>query len=604
MHGACLLVAVFAFLALLAFAGSARADGVRIRIRGTSIITAQASQDHGDLLLSGSLVNDANEPLVGETITVHIVRESSPHDPAVGDALASARDCETDSDRTPNASSVRVARSPSNQDIGLLTNEGGRFCFRAKLPVDLYSAHLAWAGGNFIDGSTRDLLFDLSRAGLVLRFDPVPHVIELDEPQTTIEVLARVDDGAIASPPNVPMPIRITNEHDSEIATAFTNESGRARFEVASSKFGAPGIGLLRASFAGTAAASFPDETARIERRVKVSLSVPNHIEAMVPGEGIPIAVNVTSSMGPVLEGSVEARIGDALVGRAPVEQGIARPTLTFAAQVAQTQNTREAVVQLRYVPNVPFYEPTDDVAMVLPLRKPSMLAKVPIFLAGLVTLAFFFGGRIAIKRTMTARATTESEHAQRELDGQDARPHVKLVRAANRGEAWLVGSVTDAHDDAAIAHARVRIERGSFDGTTTLAQTEADAFGRFRLDVLQPLVQGDRLVAEAPLHTRLEQQAPRAGEISIALVSRRRALLARMVAWARRVGVPFDTLPEPTPRHIRQAAGSSTEVARWAEAVEQVAFGQAIVDANAESAVDHMSPSVPRKDPCTDNRR
>jgi hypothetical protein len=392
----------------LAFAGSARADSVRILIRGTSVITAQASHDHGDLVFSGSLVNDANEPLVGETITVHIVRESSPLDSAVAEALAAARECETGGGRTPNASGIHVAQAPSNHDVSLLTNDGGHFCFRAKLPVDLYSAHVAWAGGNFVDGSSRDFMFDLSHAELV-------------------------------------------------------------------------------------------------------------------------------------------------------------------------------------------------------PLQKPSMLARVPIVLAGLATLAFFFGGRIAIKRTMRKSAITESEHAQRAQNEQAALPHVKLVRAAARGDSTLVGNVTDAHDGTVIAHASVRIERGSFDGTTILAQADSDAFGRFRLDVLQPLVQGDWLVAEAPLHTRLEQQSPKAGEISIALVSRRRALLARMIDWARREGVPFDAQPEPTPRHIRQAAqvaGNNVEVIHWAEAAEQVIFGQAVVDANAESHVDHMSPSVPRKDPNTDNRR
>ncbi|MCL2726036.1 MAG: hypothetical protein FWD69_16545 [Polyangiaceae bacterium] len=555
-----------ASIAWLLTTHDAHAEGSpRIRVRGSATITARASQDQGDLLLSGSLVDDANEPLDGKTITVHVTRDS--------DAGESA--------------DAAVDESP---DVTLLTDEGGRFSLRTKLPRDRYTAHLAWAGGTFFDEATHELAFDLSRESLVLRFDPVPHVLELDEPRTIIEVLASVHDGATLSRPKVGTRIRLTNERGDEIGTAPTDETGRARFQVESVTTGAPGKGELHASLVGDEASSVV-ETVNVERRAKVSLHVPavergELLRAMVPDDGIPIAVDVTSIAGPVPEGAVEAHIGNALIGAAPVERGQAQPTLTFAAQ------SKEVHVNLRYVPNAPFYEPAEPYAFVLPLRSPSLFAKAPILLAGLAVLAFFFGGRVAAKRTRSAPMESMESDEKPTVDGL---PRIEVVHRAAHGEAGLCGKVRDAHDETPIAHARVWIERGSFEGTTILARAETDERGRFRLDVEGPFAGDERIVAEAPLHARLEQPAPHAGELSIALVSRRRALLSRMVTWARSMGVPFDTKPEPTPGHIRRAAADNPETARWAEAVEHAAFGRAVVDAAAEARVDALSPEEKR---------
>ena len=47
------------------------------------------------------------------------------------------------------------------------------------------------------------------------------------------------------------------------------------------------------------------------------------------------------------------------------------------------------------------------------------------------------------------------------------------------------------------------------------------------------------------------------------ALVLRKRALLDRLVEWARRRGLPYDARPEPTPGHVRRAAAGEFTVAR-----------------------------------------
>ena len=122
--------------------------------------------------MTGSLVDDAGQPLPNETVTIHVVRESDPRDPKVIEGLRAARSCDRGTDRPPTAYAVRVVGNADAPDVAVVTDEGGRFCFRARLVPDRHLAHLAWRGSTLVDGAEADLGFDLSRQALLLRFDP------------------------------------------------------------------------------------------------------------------------------------------------------------------------------------------------------------------------------------------------------------------------------------------------------------------------------------------------------------------------------------------------------------------------------------------------
>jgi hypothetical protein len=122
--------------------------------------------------------------------------------------------------------------------------------------------------------------------------------------------------------------------------------------------------------------------------------------------------------------------------------------------------------------------------------------------------------------------------------------------------------------------------------------QTSSDPSGAFRLAPVDARP-GDELVAEGPLHTPLRRPLPAAGELEVALVSRKRALLDRLVSWARHKGKPYDVGPEPTPGHVRRASSDAFPVARWADAVERAAYGGQPVDKSAEAEVDRLAPSA-----------
>ena len=183
-HGVipCLLL-----LVVVCLARPADAEGLRIRVRGTGRLTAHASRDQGDLILSGSLADDAGQPLAGESVVIHVTPESDVRDPRVAEGVRRARGCDRATDRPPLAYGVRTQGAPESPDVVTVTDESGRFCFRARLPPDRHRAHLLWKGSTLIDSSAIDLGFDLSRQAVMLRFEPEPRIVSLDEPKLRID---------------------------------------------------------------------------------------------------------------------------------------------------------------------------------------------------------------------------------------------------------------------------------------------------------------------------------------------------------------------------------------------------------------------------------
>lgn len=559
-------------------------------MRGTAKLTARASREQptpgvNALVLSGALTDDAGKPLALQKVNVRVTRETDPHDERVAEALRAPHGCDT-----AHETSWGVQAGGANEAI-VTTDEDGRFCFRVHLEPDRYKANVVYApppGQSLVDGLERELTFDLSRRGLALRFDPTPRIVQLDTPRATIEAVAIVDDDA--NPRVAPgLNLVLANEKE-ELDRAVTDASGRARFTLPGAKLGVPGPGELRVSFAGDGDTARSTHAEEIERHIKVAVKVPaadgGPLEAGIPEDGIALVAEVGSSLGPVAEGSVEARVGDVVVGTAPVERGIARLTMTFTGQ------GNEALVRLRYVPASPWYEPLGEPTIRLPIRGPSLLSKAPILLAGLAVMAFFLVGRVSGQKNKPEPAPAKANGDERE-----AKPGIDVVRPAQRGQEGWLGRVVDAHDGTPVRGARVWIERGTFEGRAILASVETDANGRFTLPGIGSIAGDETIVVEARLHARLAQDLPAPGEIAIAVAQRRRAILARLVSWARHRGPPFDTRPEPTPGHVRRAASGELATARWADAIEQAVFGPGEIDAGVEQDIERLAPEE-RKGP------
>jgi hypothetical protein len=173
-------------------------------------------------------------------------------------------------------------------------------------------------------------------------------------------------------------------------------------------------------------------------------------------------------------------------------------------------------------------------------------------------------------------------------------RAGVQVLGPAPSATGWR-GVVSDAHEGAPVAGATLLIIAPSFAGDGVVARAVTDERGAFLLDAQHR--SDARLVVEAPFHSTHEQALPPPSTLGVALVTRRRALLDRLVRWARRQGAPFDGSPEPTPGHVRRVAArrNATEIEAWARKVEAAAYSPEPVGEELERGVRSTEPRPAR---------
>ena len=554
-------------------------DPVRVHIRGGAHIDAHTARAAGKLVLSGTVVDDTARPIAGARVAVGIARATSPAGTAT---LAAA---------SPDGCSEGGARPVLERGdlLTLPTDDAARFCVRLTLPTDRYVVHLESQPTAWVDGARLDLAVDLALEPVTLRFDPERPVLSLDDEGTVLEVVASTEDDGVTTA-SVGIPLVLTNEAGTSLGSAMTNAAGRARFAVDAAHLGPPGRGELRVSFTGSSDASASSHALQVERRTHVDLNAPDAVDGRLPvgspEDGVLVHVRAVPRCArrgctgsPT--GTAEARLADAIVGAAPLAGADATVVLTFAMPPAN-----EAALRMRYVPDAPWFQPGGELALVLPMRAPSPWKKLPLVLAGLAAIAWLVLARLPPRERAGSRSGATRPPVLHPEAG------VELVRAGPAARGWT-GRIHDAHDGFGIVGARVAVERPGFQGMEVLALAQSNEEGVF---VLAPIETrpGDLLLAEGRVHAALRRPVPPAGELDVALVLRKRALLDRLVGWARRRGKPFDGRPDPTPGHVRRAAGDEPAVARWAEAVEEAAYGEGVVDEEAQREVDRLAPAEP----------
>ena len=498
----------------------------------------------------------------------------------------------------------------SPEQLLLPLDPSGRFCVQVTVPVARYVAHFEVPLSDGIDGATLDLPLDLTLRSLTLSFEgaagsggSVP--LSLDEETTSIEVRAKEQDPAnsqTVTGPGAKLPLTLWNENGTALGEATTDDGGRGLFEVQASRLGPLGHGELRVSFAGNAITAPTSQSVAVERRTAVRVQLTDAVGDRLPATGVDdlkIRVAASATCAPdrckvVPTGTIQVRTGPSseaeILGAAALEGGSA---LVVARFNPLDVPEGDAKLTLRYVPDAPWLEAPPDRSVVVQIRPQGPWGHVALIAAGAAVLFWLAVARypFSVRRTPNADAT-------RSKGVRPPAPRVELVRPGDAGR-WT-GHIVDAHDGGAIAGARVAIERPAFRHVQVVVQGGSDAEGAFamRSDQTMP---GDELVIESPTHAAVRRPLPAPGEIEVALVQRRRLLIEQLVTWAKRRGRPFDARPEPTPAHVRQAAGrlefaleQRTQAARleqWAGAVEVAAFGGAPVDARVQAEVERLGP-------------
>jgi hypothetical protein len=575
------LALAFACTTVVGFAAASGAP--RFHLRGIARIDAHVARSHGKLVLSGTVTDDIGAPTARARVSVQISTEplGAQHPTLIALAQSAPEPC---SDAWP------VPALEGADRLAVDTDSAARFCIRFALPTGRLFAHIEANGSGFVDAARIDLPVDLAVEPVTLRFDPERDVVWLDGESTTIDAVASTeDDGLTSAAPS--LPLTLSNESGRTLASATTNASGRARFNVAGSLLGEPGRGELRVSFAGNAQAGTSSYAAAVERRTHVMLEAPDAAGGRLPRESsereVALHVVARTTSTPHGEagaptGTIEVRVGDAsrLAGAAPLAHGNARVVVTFDTPVG---GEGDAAVRLDYVPDVPWFEAATPLRLVQPLHPPGAWDQLLLALTGAGMVVWLAAGRLP--RRDRARERSSGDHKIPE-----SAAGVELLSGDSSSASAWTGRVVDGHEGTPIAGARIALERPGFEHVHVVAEATSDAEGAF---VLAPpgVLPGDRLVAEGLMHGVHRVPAPPFGEVRVALVSRRRALLDRLVGWARRKGRPFDAQPEPTPGHVKRTARPGEAARAWAEAVERAAYSGAAIDARREAEVDRLAP-------------
>jgi hypothetical protein len=559
-----------ALLTIAAPSPSARAEPLRIQVRGASQIRAQAFVDGDGFSVRGELVDDAGSPIPAAPLTIKAFAES-------GAQLFTGNLGPCD---------PRSARGGHRNDAAI-TDDRGAFCARGSgHPA---SVTVRYDGSENFDGGEVRANVDSARgpvAGVVLRFEPAIETIDLD--RETVPVSASLRIGKTDAPGEPPkregLTVVLEDERGTALAETKTGGDGRARFELPTKLLGDPGRGELRLRFAGSDALSKADVTEPIVRQAEAKLSLAGTPEG-ASDEDIAIDVDVASVRGPVGSGVVEAVRDGASVGAGTVTAGRAHVVAAIGTERSSTVS-----LTLRYVPSAPWYRPGPELTTDVKIAGTGVWRQVVIAALVMGVAAWVVAG--------WRRAKPKPRREEENAPPPSGRAGVQVIGRAPSAGGWR-GVVVDAHEGTPVAGARLSIVVPSFQGDGVIARALADEHGTFSFEPTN--ARDARLVVEAELHSTFEQALPPPSALHVALVTRRRALLDRLVRWARHQGTPFDGPSEPTPGHVRRAAARLqlhegerwVPVEKWAARVESSAFGPDPVRAADEEAVRATEPSA-----------
>jgi hypothetical protein len=545
-----------ASLASLASTSVARSE-TALKVRGEARLDATAALSDGRVIVSGLLSDETGRPVEGAHLDLQGITGAGSSVPVKAQPCTAAGDA-------PQAGSAADGRAA--------TDRAGRFCVEIDRP-DLASVSVSFSDTRgLLDGVARKLEIDRRRRGVELRFVRPPRLLDIDGPNE-LELVARTRPALPITTEPMPIALYAAGKPERLIGQGTTKSGASVMIPVNVAELGPPGPLEVLARFPGSDALQPAEAHLRVLRSATVKLGLSQTPEPADPESGVVIDLALGSPVGAVTSGSLEARLGDETVGIAPVVRGSARLVARFPRGRA-----REVTLSIRYLPAEPWWiagEPLSVPAQLLPKSR-WVSAFWFVAVAG-IALWLMRGWRRPLR---TARPTDRLQRPKRAPE-----PSLQVLERA-RGSGWK-GAVVDAHDGTPIAHASIELLGVGFDAEHLIAGATTDDTGSFSLPGSGGTTTPLRVRVTAVFHSALTCPAPPEGRIAIALVTRRRNLLARLARWADRQG-PGKPPLSPTPAQIARAAEEDQRrnIADWARAVEHAAFGPEAVDAPREENV------------------
>lgn len=547
------------------------ASAVRISVKGSTTIEARVVPDSNGPIIRGTVRDDVGAPVLGALVSVQVIGL----DGAPVLALPQPLPCE-------NSPEVPFPKSHAGEYL-LDADASGEFCARVPNFPTRGVLKVSFSGRDALSRSSLEATFDVDRPSQRLSWDPPPEQIDLDLPHAKVSVSAGSQDEKGA--PLMDLALVLRDERGKELSRSTTDDRGHATFDIDTSLLADAGPGELEVRPA--------DPTRRVAairekiiRTARVQLTGQAPGEAFVARDGQRFELEVKTSRGVADSGVVEARIGSDIVGAGAVREGRAQVVTTFDVPEALQLD-----LTFDYLPASPALRAHEPLTLRVTAKPPSLWRRAPLLLVGLLLLGWL------------ARGWRRAPRVEREPDaaagmaGQREAPLPEMSEQLDASTGGWTGVVLDAHDRAPIAGAVVTVVARDFVGERKLAEHTTGADGRFSFTFAAAPQQ--TLVVEAPLHARIERALPRHGRLRIALTSRRRLLIDRLLTTARRMGL-WPSVTEPTPGQLaevfeeQQRAGA----AQWAKAVERAAFGHRPIDAEEEAKVVSLESNLTRHEP------
>jgi hypothetical protein len=562
------------FLTVVAAVCPVHALAFPVRVRGATHIDVLATDGPTGTIVRGEITDDAGASVSKVSIVITAVDSTGAQV-----RLEPGRACDRPKAAVPKS---------EGGGYSIDADERGAFCVKRARPSPGLRFKVRFAGNNYLDPEeeTVESVPDSERrVRTILKFDAAPTEIDLDREETTVSVslkLDRLDAEKLSGSGPIKrdgLVIAFTDENGNDVGQATTSGDGRARFTLKGGQAGSPGDGELRAKFSGSGDLAPSTATAFVTRTAFVSLK-PTPTDGGEPESGIALKVKVSSAHGAVEGGVVEALLDKQSVGSGAVKDGLANVTVTFGAGKKGT-----ATLSLRYLPAAPWWKAGRPVDVDVPVKGPSPWRHVVLgALVAALTAWIVLKWRRAPQKARTETATAMPP---------SGRPEILVVDRPSGIRGWK-GTVTDAHDGSPLEHASLKVVIAGLpnEPPRVVAETFSDNIGAFAIEM--DMVEGARLVVDGELHAAHEQALPPPSVIRVALVTRRRALLDRLVRWAKTRGGSYDSTREPTPGHVRRVAtrAQAAEIEAWARRLEHAAFGDRDVTRDIDDEVRQLEPN------------
>ena len=545
-------LALLTTLVLWANVGSAAAADSTpptLKISGKASFTTEARASGEGFEVRAGLVDEVGRPLPGSEVRI---RADAP---------------------TGNATLHRCGdpRGEAGGELLLSTDKAGRVCITVTgMPSGSVELSFRDARG-YLERTSRVVrLPDGVATSFEVGFDPPLTSLSLDRPVQEIGLVARARGGAAAPAASELVLSLVADGAERELGRAALDGLGEVhRLSLVSGSFGPPGPARLIGRLRTRGGEELAQASTAITRTVTVALQVGSD-SANATEAGASLTVHAASALGPAPSGVIEARSRGLSVAAARVRNGSATLTLP-TAPAALLGGT----LTLDYVGEGTGWLSGPPLELRVSAPGPSYgRYALWIAAAGLAALAVVLGWRRP-PRSRPLEATIPPR----------ARASVEVLETFGAGGGYQ-GFVRDAHDGSGISPAVVSFVGGGARGTV-LHQARTATDGSFNVQS-SVFPAGTLVEVTAPLHATLTAPLPAPGVIELSLVSRRRALMERLVRWAERRGKPWTRpIGEPTPAQVAAVASSEAEpdVERWARGLERLAFGPIPPDAASEQA-------------------